>query len=235
MYNFLKLNGTKTFLLLASILLSSFINYDSSIINEPYFEGQITYDIEYTSYSEKFQLEKIKEFVGSKMILTFKDGNYKKEYFSPSGTLLQKRILNLKDRKSYLKTSDTDTIFWVDITKNDSKTTFEVLNDTIILKHPCTVIKTKTIVSGKNFKEKSIEVEGLFSYAKDLPINPIWYNEYMESDFKEISKFGKGIAILTINKGMFWEQRIIATAIEKRKVKKTELDINLKNVPLKEL
>ena len=222
-------------ILIFSISLFSFINYNSDLKKEKYFEGQVTYEIEYSPYDKKFQPERIKELVGSKMILTFKKGNYKKEYFSPNGKLLQERILNLKDKKSYLRTSDSDTIYWMDITKNDSKTSFEILNDSIILNHPCTVIKTKTIVSGDNFNGRSFEVGGLFKYAKDLPINPSWYKDYKEANFNEIAKSGKGIAIVTINKGIYWEQKINVKTITERKVKKRELKINLNNAPLKEL
>ncbi|MGJ8593129.1 MAG: hypothetical protein ACSHXF_11300 [Aquaticitalea sp.] len=169
------------------------------------------------------------------MILTFKKGNFKKEYFSPSGKLLQKRILNLKSQKSYIKTFDSDTIFWIDITKNDSKTTFEILNDSTILNHPCTVIKTKTIVTGDSYNGQSFEVGGLFKYAQDLSINPSWYKNYKEGNFNEIAEVGKGIPIVTINKGIYWEQRLMVSSITERKVKNSELKMKLKNYPLKEL
>ena len=134
-------------LLIFSITLLSPSDYSASLEKTKYFEGQVIYDIEYTPYNKTISPNKIKEMVGSKMILTFKKGNYKKEYFSPNGKLLQERILNLKDNKSYMSTKDSDTIFWMDITKNTSNTTFEVLKDSTVLNHPCTIIKTKSAVS----------------------------------------------------------------------------------------
>jgi len=225
----------RTILLIFSISLFSFIDNNSNFKKTTYFEGQITYEIEYSPYEKKFAPERIKELIGSKMILTFKKGNYKKEYFSPNGELLQERILNLKDKKYYFRTNDSDTIYWMDITKNDSKTTFEVLSDSSILNHPCTIIKTKTIVSGESFNGQSFEIGGLFKFAQDLPINPNWYKDYKEGNFNEIAKSGKGIAIVTINKGIYWEQRIKAISIIERKVKKSELNINFNNAPLKKI
>ena len=72
-------------------------------------------------------MQKLKELIGSKMVLTFKKGNYKKEYFSPNGDALEQRFLILKDEKSYQKTNSSDTISWFDFTQEDTKTTFEVL------------------------------------------------------------------------------------------------------------
>lgn len=223
-------------LLIFSITLLSPIDYNSSLEKTKYFEGQVIYNIEYTPYNKNFSPDRIKEMVGSKMILTFKKGNYKKEYFSPNGELLQERILNLKDYKSYMSTKDSDTIFWIDITKNTSKTTFEVLKDSTILNHPCTIIKTKSAVSLKSHNEEPFEIEGIFKYAKDLPVNPDWYVNYKEGNFNEIIESGKGISIETINRGMYWEQQIKVVLIIERKVKKSEVKIKINNkTPLQEL
>ncbi|MBR9845376.1 MAG: hypothetical protein GYB35_04315 [Algicola sp.] len=211
------------------------MNYKSDINASKYFEGQITYDIEYTPYDTEIESRRIKELIGSKMILTFKKGNYKKSYYSPSGKLLQERVLKLKDKKSYLRTYNSDTIFWFDITKNDSKTSFKVLSDTTILNHPCTVIKTTSIISGNHLDNKSMEVDGLFIYAIDLPVNPNWYKEYKEGKFNEIVKSGKGIVLATVNKGIYWEQTISARIITERKVRARELEVILKDHPLKQL
>lgn len=224
------------FLLLFSIFLFSFISYNPSSVKPRYFEGQVTYSIEYAPYDDRFLPERIKEHIGSKMVLTFKNGDYKKEFFAPDGTLLQERFLNLKEEKTYLKVHDTDTIYWVNITKSDSKTKFEVLNDSTIFDHLCKVIKTKTTVTGPEFGEEPIEMEGFYMYAKDLPINPDWYTNFYEENYNDIVKEAKGITLLSINKGIYWEQTTKVTSISKRKVKRSELAIDIdKDAPLKEL
>jgi len=226
----------KIFLLIISISFLSFVQKDRDLEKSKYFEGQIIYDIEYSPYSDNFPSEKLKELIGSKMVLTFKKGNYKKEYFSPSGNLVQQRYLSLKDEKSYARTNDSDTIIWLDITKHESKTTFEIMKDSTILNHPCRIIKTKSIVSVEQFKNKPFEIESVFKYAKDLPVNPVWYSNYYEDNFNEIIRIGKGIAIVSIHKGILWEQKIKLKSIIKRKVKDKEIKLNIsKNTPLKKI
>lgn len=223
------------FKLLILVSLSQFLFIFHSFAQDEleYFEGQIIYDIEYTPTDDRFSAEDIAEWIGSKMILTFKDGNYKKEYFSPDGTKINERILVLKDNKSYSISNDSDTVLWVDITKHSTKTTFERLEDSTILNHPCTVIKAKATV---NMSNEIYKVEALYFYAKDLPINPTWYIDFKEGNFYDIMKLGKGIAVLEVNKGLFWEQKLMMNSVFPRKVKKSELKLQLKkDTPLKEL
>lgn len=227
----------RLFLLISPLVFFSVEEIQSDSY-EKYFEGQITYQIEYSPYSTKFNKERIKELIGSKMIFTFKNGDYKKQYYSPRGELVQERILNLKDNKSYWRTHDSDTVFWIDILKNESPTTFEILKDSILQDYPCKVIKamTSTSISGKKTDEKKVEIETVYKYAKNLPVNPNWYQNYNEGNFNQIIKYGKGIAIETIIKGLFWEHKITFKSIVKRKVKKRELQLdNIKNAPFKEL
>lgn len=226
----------KITLLLCSISFLSFVGNDEYIDNTIYFEGQVTYEIEYSPYDENISPLKLKELIGSTMVMTFKKGNYKKEYFSPDGSLVQQRNLNLKEERSYLRTTDSDTIYWIDITKNDTKTLFETLKDSTILGHPCKVIQTNSIVTGKNFGGKPFEVEGVTSYAKDLPVNPDWYTHYYEGNFNEIIEVAKGIAIVTIDKGIFWEQRMKLKSVVPRRVSNKEIRIEIsKDRPLKQL
>ncbi|QIE58985.1 hypothetical protein G5B37_05235 [Rasiella rasia] len=214
----------------------SFMCGNQNTPTRDYFEGQVVYDITYTPYSDSYPIERLKELIGSKMVLTFKNGNYKKEYYAPNGELVQERFVQLKHDKSYFRTKDSDTVYWVDITINDTKTTFTVLKDTVVMNHPCRIITTKSTVSGEGFEGKPIEVKGVTTYAQDLPVNPKWYNNFYEGNFNEISKEGKGIAIVTVNKGMFWEQTLSMTSVTHRKVKNKEIKIkNLKSAPLKQL
>jgi len=227
----------KRILLVVFILsIFSFSKDDGNIKHTPYFEGQVVYDIEYTSNNDNIPAQKLMEFIGSKMVLTFKKGDYKKEYFSPSGLLLQERILNLKKGRNYLRAPNNDTIYWVDITKHDTKTSFSVVKDTTILDHHCKIISTKSIVPGENFGDKTIGVEGLYIYAQDLPVNPEWYSNYLEGNFNEIIEVEKGIAIETTSRSVHWEQRIKLKSVIKRKVKNKEIDLKItRATPLKEL
>lgn len=195
-----------------------------------YFEGQIIYDIEYSPYDNSFESENLKELMGSKMILTFKDGDYKKEYFSPSGKKLRDVKLILKDKKMYSKRFDSDTISWVDITENDTKITFEKLADSIVEGYSCRVLDTEITVRWNN---EYYLVEGLYIYAQELPINPAWYSDFNEANYNEIMNIAKGIAIIEVEGGLFWEQKLEMSSIVHRKVKNSEIRMKLnKNTPL---
>ncbi len=103
----------------ALILISftiSFLSCTSIKTNKTkkkYFEGIVTYNIDYESFHKNFTRESLKETIGSKMILTFKNGNYKKEFFSPDGKLLNVRFLDLQKNRLYGKLFDNDTIFFL--------------------------------------------------------------------------------------------------------------------------
>lgn len=217
-----------TFLL---ILIFSIIYYGFEFREKSYFEGQIIYDIEYSTY--KIDPQKLKELNGSKIILTYKKGNYKKQYFSPNGKLVQERILDLEAKKSYLKIFDTDTIFWFDITKSDSEISFKILNDSIILDHPCKIIETSFFEN--NLSEQLNEVKTITKYAQDLIIDPSWYKDFRYSSYNEIAKIVKGISIEETTITGDYEREIKLNSINKRKVNSSELEIELKNNPLVEL
>ncbi len=222
------------FILLSSSLFS-FIGYNSIGDKNKYFEGEVTYEINYNPTDENVDPERIQELVGSKMILTYKEGNQKKQYFAPNGKLLTERFLNIKNKKSYSRRHDSDTIVWIDITKNDTKTTIEMVKDEIVSDHPCTVIKTNSVVTGPGFNGKTFESTGLYKYAKDLPVNPEWYKDYKEGNFNETIKVGKGIVVEEFNKHKYWEQHLKVVKVTERKVKNREFKIELNGAPLKQI
>ncbi|WP_107037547.1 hypothetical protein [Brumimicrobium mesophilum] len=219
-----------TILITCLILINNIVFAQENVI---FFEGQIVYDIDYKPYEQNFSSERLKEMIGSRMILTFKDGNFKKEFFSSDGSKLSERTLSLKDKKLYSKSNDSDTVLWIDITVTSTKVTFEKLKDSVVFEYPCTIISTKTVVT---FDNEIYNVAALYNYAKDLPINPEWYVDFKEGNFYEIMKVGKGIAVREVNKGLFWEQKLEMRSISHRKVKNSEIKVKLnKKSALKEL
>lgn len=191
------------------------------------FEGVITYSIKYTELSKDFpqeSLKKLDELTGSKMVLTFKNGNYRKQYFTPTGKIISERYLNLSEGKSYHRPDNTDIIYWVDITKNDSKTKFKQIKDSTIINEPVIGIQTESIVL---FADKSMKINGEHYYSKNLRVNPNWYTNYKESNFDEIIKIGRGMQLLYYNKGPYWNQIITAVSVNHRAVKENEITIVL--------
>jgi hypothetical protein len=224
------------FILSSFCLLSCFSSKKANKTKSKYFEGVIVYAITYEPYSDRFDAEELEYSIGSKMELTFKHGNYKRQYFSPDGDLISERMLDLQAEKSYSKSRGNDTLYWFDITKNDTKTDFIQTNDSLILDHPTIGIKAKSIVSGVGFGDKTYETSGFYHFAKNMKINPSWYSNYKEGNFNEMVKITKGIQLLMLDHGLFWDQKIVATSIEHRIIDENEIKLDLSKYKiLKEL
>ena len=214
-------------------------NLNSELINNaetPYFEGEIHFTITYDSVPSNMNSKFLEDVIGSKMILVFKNGNHRKEYYSPQGKLISQRFLDLSVLKSFNIRPDEDTVFWFDITKPDSKTNFTKINDTIIKDYKCITIRSKTLTPNPQNKEQNLVIKSIYQAATELAVNPTWFSEYNEGNFNEMIKLTKSLVIETYEKGPFWNTTIIADKIIWRKVKNNELEIeNLKGRPLKEL
>lgn len=195
--------------------------------NTGYFEGVITYEIDYEPYNKHITPDLLKDQIGEKMILTFKDGNYKKEYFAPNGKLLGVRVLNLQENKMYLRSHDRDTTFWFDIRKADTKTNFSRGNDTIIFNHPAVVIETTSSVKSSELPDKVYEISDKTYFSKKLKVNPNWYKNFKEASFDEIIAVGKGIRIFEVNKGIYWIRTTKAIDIKEKSINKETLKIKL--------
>ncbi len=183
----------------------------SSLVNKTeskadYFEGLITSKVEFQPYSENFSSTQLTELFGNKTVLSFKNGNFRKQYFSPSGKLLRESYLDLIENKFYTKIHDSDTILWIDITKNDSETIFNTINDTTLLNQSAIGIVTKTEVNMAMYPNKTFHVSGTYYFSKKYKVNPNWYKNYKEGNFNEIITEGKGLQLLSINNGIFWTE-----------------------------
>ena len=229
----------KSILYLIVILTITSCNSDKKTTNKidnekEYFEGSITYSIDYVPTSADFETSYLESNIGDNIILIFKNGNYKKEYYSSNGDIVSTRYLDLKRNKSYTTMVKFDSVFWIDITKEDTKTNFTKLKSSIILNEQVEVYNLENFVSYENSKiEKVIST---CSYAKNILINPEWYSNYFEGNYNEIVKESPGISLQQINHQKSWKQTITATEIVYRKVNDSEIKFeNTNNFPLIEL
>lgn len=226
----------KILIFLSTLTFSCIAPNKSGTSRNPYFEGVVTYEISYQPYSDRFQEKDLQESIGSKMMLSFKDGNLKKEYFSSNGALLYVRYLHVKEKKAYSTSPGSDTIYWIDLTKNDSKTIFSRIADTTILSQQTIGIETKTTTISNDFPNQVFQVSGNYFYSTELRVDPNWYQNCIEGNYDEIIQIGKGIQLLMINNGVFWTQKMTAVKIEKRDVSLNEVTLKLpKKAVLKEL
>ena len=221
--------------ILSTFILSLLLACNSTkevIQDNNYFEGEIVYDIDYSNISVKLSADYLEENIGDKIILTFKNGNHKKEYYSKSGKLLSVRFLDLEQKKSFSKSTNEDIVNWIDITKQDTKLSFNKIKDSTILGYSSIGVKTSgtTLVN-----EETFYLSGQFYYAKNLKINPDWYKNHFEANFNEIIKIGKGITISQKTNTPYWITTINATQVKRRKLKDSELKFDFTGHQLQEL
>jgi hypothetical protein len=227
-----------TILFLVVMLISSCsILKKSSADSNHYFEGVITYDIDYDiPDSLDFTVNQLKEFVGAKMVMKFKEGNHLKQFYSSNGRLLNERVLLLEEKRYYNIVSDLDTLFYLDITKPETKTEFTRVKDSIIFNQVTIAIETNSIVPDLGYGAGPQNFVGRYHFSKELLIDPDWFKDYAEANYYEIMKMGKGIHLAFITRGRYWKQIMTAVSIQQKEVEMIDIKGRLNfDFPLREL
>ena len=220
----------KTIILISTaFIIFSCASIITTKTNKKYFEGVVTYNIEYESYSDKFTAKRLKEIFGSKMVLYFKNGNFNKEFYAPDGKLVSIYFLDLQKNKLYAKRNDTDTISFYDITKKKDIVNYKRIKDSIINNIPAIGIKVDALVKTKKYPDKLFTASGKYYFSKQHKINPDWYKNYKEDKKNKIFSIGKGIQILSSFKYSLWKQTIKAINIEEKPVNPEEIKIKIDN------
>lgn len=226
----------KQLIIILSTALLFTCNSNEKIAKAKYFEGIVTYRLDYEPYSDRFSDKQLKELMGYKMIVHYKKGNLKKEYYSPTGELLNERYLDLKAGKYYSRKFDNDTVFWIDITVADSKSTFKRLKDTIIAKQEAIGVLSKIAVKIAPYPDSIFNVTSRNYFSKKHKLKPEWYRNFNESNFNELIKIGKGVELLVIYNNVYWTQKVEAVSIEEKIINARAIHFTLKeNEILKQL
>ena len=188
-----------------------------------YFEGEVHYSVEYSQMESYLNEKYLKDAVGAKSILYFKDGNHRKDYFNTNGDLISQRFLDLESKKSYSIKPGEDTVYWFDITKPDSKTSFSEGADTVINEYDCLKLLTTTITPNPKFPGENFEITGVSYYAKDLKINPEWYASYFEGSYHRIAELSKAIMVLYVERLPYWTAHTKVDSVIWREIDNKEI------------
>lgn len=194
-----------------------------------YFEGEIIYDIEYQLNPTASDIEDLTFDQSIKMIMLFKDGNMYKKYYNSENDLLEERLLVLNEKKYYQRSTDNDTIYWFDITKNDSPTTYEITGKTRLLNQNCTVVRAITSL-GENI---SFEAESI--YSDELKTNRNWYKNFKEANFNGLAEKIDVILLKQVSYSTIYNKVIRATKIIHRSVDLSNHEFDFKGKPFKEI
>jgi hypothetical protein len=215
------------FLLGLSVLTSFYFIQKS----KDYFEGRVEYEVSYQPFDTRFNEEDLLENDGSKIILTFKEGNYKREYYGKTGKLIKKVTYNQKENVLYI-----------------------VANDTIYYYSPVgTYMQLNKLIQGKDEKVlnqvcKSYYVELFdplapapiqttkYQYFVDpqLSVNPDWYRQFTEGSWDKIMASLNSITLKHTMEQEWYKQTVTATRVDRRKIELAEFKIP-DHLPRKEL
>jgi len=159
--------------------------------DEEYFEGVIEYSIDYKLINTSISKEKLKRFLGTKIIRSFRKGNWRDEYYNDKGALVRISILNQTNKKYYYEMLGNDTVYYSDINITNYNTTIEQLSDTTISNHECWTIKSLSVRDCS----QSDTVESVFYISKQLKVDSDWFANYIDGGYNEIYKIAPGISI----------------------------------------
>jgi len=149
-----------------------------------FFEGTVTYKIEYTPLKKDISVERIEQAHGSKMTFTIKNGFTEKKYFTGSGKLLQTRIFNPNDNLNILYNYNSDTGFQYHPSINTFKTIeFTQLKDSVMDGITLEGIKVK--VEPIN-NPHSYAMTFWYYFDRKLKVDPTKYEKFKEGDWDKV-------------------------------------------------
>lgn len=223
----MKYKSLYTVLLTVVILISL-----SMSKSQKYFEGEIHYTIDYTQKNDISTLENLKKSTGTKMVMLFKEGNWLKKYYNKEGKLLSMRFLDLSEKKSYRWDTQHAGTQWIDITKNDSPTTFSIEGEEMVLEQACTKVTSKTKI---DYMGINYEAKAEYHYANGLKTNKSWYEAYAEGNFNEIAKQLNCLILKQSFDAYYYIMNLEATEIIEREITDEEFSFDKTRLPLKQL
>lgn len=165
-----------------------------AITKKPYFEGQIISSNEYSVLNENISIEDLKNTFGTKEVMSFKDGFFKKNYYNPEGGLIMTAIYDQENNKLYREYAGENVTYFSIPSENNFICSYEEIGTAEILNTACDKVKL-------NIKPKT----GTLGYDDNMTIiyylsntfklDPEWYNEYKESCYNEVISIYPGMSM----------------------------------------
>ncbi|MBK9249890.1 MAG: hypothetical protein IPM69_17745 [Ignavibacteria bacterium] len=184
-----------------------------------YFEGVITFEDTYTSSDPAVDVEAIKIQYGTKSEFYIKNGNYKQIY---NGSIL-KSVLFIKNyNRSYIHSSITDTLFYVDCTEsNESIVSTEASNNKeSVLGRNCSILQIKANdLLDKEFRKST------YYFDESIAINPEWFENSHFGSYDKLYAITKSIPIKTIHEMENYTVTSVAVSIKKQSIDSTFFDL----------
>ncbi len=188
----------------------------------PHFEGELWYAISYYPKDSQDEVSHLKDVIGSKMQLLFKEGNLKKTYYASNGTVVQERFLDLEKHRMYFRKPNRDTIHFFDIRIHESKVQFSEVKDSLYQGEIYTHLAMQSSFLSMHSPD-SLYLNTQWLVSKKHTLDPLWYKEYTEGKTNEFMQLAQGHYIkLRLDNG-YWIEVQECDSVKQRNVSKAEL------------
>jgi len=177
-----------------------------------YFEGIITFEDTYTSSNPDVNIAAVNTQYGTKSEFYFKNGNYKQIY---NGSVLKSLLFNSKDNRSYVQSSVTDTLFYMDCSEsNEIIVSSELSKDKeTVLGRSCSVLS----VIANDLLGKPSRISTYY-FDESMSINPEWYENVRFSSYDKLYAIMKSLPIKTIHETEHYTVTSVAVSVKKQAI-----------------
>ncbi len=177
-----------------------------------YFEGVITFEDTYTSSNPAVDIAAVNAQYGTTSEFYFKNGNYKQIY---NGSVLKSLLFNKKENRSYIQSSATDTLFFVDCSESNEMIASSEIdkNKDTVLGRNCTILR----VIANDLLGKPSRISTYY-FDESIGINPEWYENVRFSSYDKIYAIMKSLPIKTIHETEHYTVTSVAVSIKKQAI-----------------
>ncbi|HET6995857.1 MAG TPA: hypothetical protein VFI06_12785 [Chitinophagaceae bacterium] len=192
----------KKFLNTALILFCSIITF-CQVKTGKYFEGVVEYEIKIESHMQGVSDNELREKLGPKLLLHFKNGNYIREYLDGAGYTLNKQYYLHDKNMMYMHNVffAPDTLYYQDAAeeqlisyKVEQGPTEKILG----VECPSSVISGKYVFP---YTGDTLTSTLTYYFSPDLPVDPAWWSKMYI--WKDVIKEYKSIATKFIEEDPF--------------------------------
>lgn len=184
--------------------------------SDTYFEGHIFYTITYTTTDPALDLVRLSELRGTRMVMSFKEGNFVQEYFNKQGRPVQKSIRNVAENRYYLTFPGLDTIYYTDTRNTGHVTQLNVIGQQVIAGYPCQEVLSVSMPTPDYPHFEPVRTR-LF-VTDSLRIDPAWYANYVDGAYDELARMIPGCTLRIVKENALYVMDIRATQVERGEV-----------------
>lgn len=170
------------------------------------FEGEVIYDVKYVSKNPKMTDQQMNYLLGNWQSFYIKGANYKS---TMNGKLSVWQLFISKEAKLYNKTTNTETIFWMDVNKQDDEVLKSELNKNVVevLGYKC----DELILTCKSGIQK-------YYFNAALAADPELYKVHKYGNWYDYLKLSKALPLKSVIETTLYTMTQTATEIKPKKI-----------------